>query len=30
MKYADAVWEDVLLEVKDFLRDDGFIFGRIV
>ena len=30
MKYADAVWEDVLLEIKDFLRDDGFIFGRIL
>lgn len=30
MRYADAVWEDALLEVKEFLRDDGFIFGRIL
>lgn len=30
MKYADAVWEDALLEVKAFLRDDDFIFGRIL
>lgn len=30
MKYAASVWEDALLEVRDFLYDDGFIFGRIL
>lgn len=30
MKYAEAVWEDSLLEVKELLKDDGFIFRRIL
>lgn len=30
IKYAEAVWEDSLLEIKNFLQDDGFIFGRIL
>lgn len=30
LKYAEAVWEDSLLEVKELLQDDGFIFGRIL
>lgn len=30
MKYAEAVWGDSLLEIKNLLKDDGFIFGRIL
>lgn len=30
MKYAESVWEDSLLEINGFLKDDGFIFGRIL
>lgn len=30
MKYAEAVWEDAMLEASGLLRDDGFVFGRII
>lgn len=28
--YAKAIWEDSLLEVSGLLKDDSFIFGRIL